>query len=179
MNYNEALNQGKVVLKRTFTRSTSKNVRMVFQQVLPREQSNTTYSPLAEALGMDQLRPRVLTAILTASPEFIDTHGLEANYEYDKGDTVVVADELFTSAVAIQVTETHQKDPANPAGPKMVDDKFVTSNGKKVYVYTRLVDASTVNNVLLPSDPRSEWIPTKEVLDQVLAEMQDGEEDKF
>ena len=75
MNYNEALNQGKVVLKRTFTRSTSKNVRMVFQQVLPREQSNTSFSPLAEALGMYQLVPRVLTAILTASPEFIDTHG--------------------------------------------------------------------------------------------------------
>lgn len=169
--YQEALDTGKTVLRKTWINHNAKSgiqISLQFQQKIKVDSEGTGNMLVAFAQDMSGIGENYPTVILSMKPEVAEKIGIPIDADlWDPGDVVgedhsqvIFANDIFPAElrgnldINIQVVENFSK---NPLSPKQEPKKnprtmaVLTKNGVPIYRHTYLVQGEP-NNVFVAHD---------------------------
>lgn len=150
--FQNALNQGEVVVFKTWTGRTGKIAVQFMQQI--DAPSGGINKFVAIGLGIKNAGKQRVSAILNLIPEVAASFGLVTDTEYFNSDTVILAKDLFGDC-EIQVTEntTPNEYLSNPR-PKInpITGEILCVKGMPIYRHTELVEKGQAINTFLAHD---------------------------
>jgi hypothetical protein len=176
-NYENALKEGKCVVRKVWASTTSDKMNVQFQQEYDKAIAEGGNILAAISMGLDpsemnKTRPTALWALV---PSMLEAKGILEG-EYFTSDRVVTVEDVFGVSACIQIVEnTTKNDRRKEHQPKVnpQTNEVLLYNGEPIYVHTQLIPGTKPNHKYQPHNGTMSLMDWKS---KVSTEVKEGEE---
>lgn len=157
MNFKQALDTGKVVLRRVWLNENSKYGNWTFQffQKIEKPQEGNSGLLLSISLGIEGYNSNIVSDLLTFSPKKAEEMGISIGDYYKDDQEAIFADDIFGVPTGIQVVDNTYKNSKRPSQtPRMnptTNEYLVDAHGRPIFRHTQILPGAKQLVTLCPS----------------------------